>query len=387
MRLLPFDYAARNAGRNPVRSILMTLGAAAVVFLVILMGSFVQSMAGTMRSTGEPMNVMIVGLGSEDFVEQSEISAAVPSIVPAAIDNIETLHGKPLVSPEIMHSAIITMPGRPVGNEAHKILVRGVTDAAFLVHPQIFITEGDAPRSGEIIVGGLAATRLNVPEESLAVGNVLTFENQAWTISGRFSAPGTAFDAEIWAPLEELKIQTKRDTYSSLVVRVKDKSGFAAIDFFTKQRLNLELASVRETAYYEGLAQFFKPVQVMGWIMAVLIVISGLFGGLNVMIAAIASRTRELACLETLGYSRRAIVIALLQESLLQVGTGTLLSVMLASYLLHGAAVRFTMGAVELAMTPDVLAAGMAAGFALALFGTLIPAMQFARRPLIDQLR
>jgi putative ABC transport system permease protein len=387
MRLLPFDYAARNAGRNPVRSILMTLGVAAVVFLVILMGSFVQSMAATMRSTGEPLNVMIVGLGSEDFVEQSEISAAVPSIVTAAVDSIATMHGKPLASPEIMHSAIIALPGHTISEEAHKILVRGITDAAFLVHPQIFITEGNAPGAGEILVGNLAATRLNVPEEALAVGNKLTFENQTWTISGRFSAPGTAFDAEIWAPLEELKIQTKRTTYSTVVVRLKSAKDFSDIDFFTKQRLDLELAAVKEVVYYEGLAQFFKPVQIMGWIMAVLIVISGLFGGLNVMIAAIAGRTKELACLETLGYSRRAIVVALLQESLLQAGTGTLLSVLLASVLLHGSAVRFTMGAVQLEMTPVVLAAGMVSGLSLALFGTLIPAMRFARRPLIDQLR
>lgn len=387
MRLLPFDYAARNAGRNPVRSILMAAGAGAVVFLVILMGAFVQSMAATMRSTGEPLNVMIVGLGSEDFVEQSEISPAVPSIAVAAIDSIATLHGKPLISPEIMHSAIIAIPGREVQDDTHKILVRGITDTAFLVHPQVSITEGRAPGPGEIIVGALAPTRLNVPPEDLDIGKTVTFENQQWTISGKFTAPGTAFDAEIWAPIDELLIQTKRTTYSSAVVRLKSDKGFSDVDFFTKQRLDLELAAVRETTYYEGLAKFFRPVQIMGWVMAGLIVVSGLFGGLNVMMAAIASRTKELACLETLGFGKIAITVALLQESLLQAGTGTLLSLIMAHHLLHGSAIRFTMGAVELAITPDVLAAGMAAGLTLALVGTLIPALRFARRPLIDQLR
>lgn len=387
MRFLPFDYAARNAGRNPVRSVLMTLGVAAVVFLVILMGAFVQSMAGTMRSTGEALNVMVVGKGSEDFVEQSEISAAVPSIIPAAVEGVATLHGQALISPEILHSAMINLPGKEEGDANHKILVRGITEDAFLVHPQVFITEGDMPGPGEIILGSLAGTRLNLPEESLQVGNMLHFENQDWRISGKFAASGTAFDAEIWAPLEELKIQTKRDTYSCVVLRLKDEKAFSDIDFFVKQRLDLELAAVRETEYYKGLAQFFRPVQIMGWIMAGLIVVSGLFGGLNVMIAAIATRTQELACLETLGYSRRAIVVALLQESLLQAGTGTLISVLLASLVLSGMAVRFTMGAVELAVTPDVLAAGMAAGIVLAVVGTLVPALQFARRPLIDQLR
>ncbi len=387
MRLLPFDYAARNAGRNPVRSILMAAGVGAVVFLVILMGAFVQSMAATMRSTGEPLNVMIVGLGSEDFVEQSEISPAVPSIAVAAIDSIATLHDRPLISPEIMHSAIIAIPGREVLDDTHKILVRGITDTAFLVHPQVTITEGKAPGPGEIIVGALAPTRLNVPAEDLDIGKTVTFENQQWTISGKFTAPGTAFDAEMWAPIDELLIQTKRTTYSSAVIRLKTDKGFSDVDFFTKQRLDLELAAVRETVYYEGLANFFRPVQIMGWVMAGLIVVSGLFGGLNVMMAAIASRTKELACLETLGFGKIAVTVALLQESLLQAGTGTLLGLILAHYLLHDSAVRFTMGAVKLNITPDVLAAGMAAGLTLALVGTLIPALRFARRPLIDQLR
>lgn len=387
MKLLPFDYAARNAGRNPVRTVLMIAGAAGVVFLVILMGAFVQSMAATMRSTGEPANAIILGLGSEDFLEQSEISAATPSIAAAAIDSIATLHGKPLLSPEILHSAIVHLPGSKPDDDLHKILVRGMTPDAFLVHQQVFITDGTLPRTGEILVGGLAATRLDLPPSALEIGKQLVFENQTWTISGHFSAPGTAFDAEIWAPLEELKIQTKRDTYSCVVVRMQSPKHFSDVDFFVKSRLNLELAAIPETTYYRGLAAFFRPVQVMGWLMAGLIIISGLFGGLNVMIAAISGRTQELACLETLGFSRRAIITSLLQESMLQVGTGTLISILAASVILSGLAIRFTMGAVELNLTPDVLSAGILAGFMLAVLGTLFPALRYARRPLIDQLR
>jgi len=387
VKLLPFDYAARNAGRNPVRTLLMTGGIMAVVFLVILMGAFVESMASTIRSTGEPENIMVVGQGSENFVEQSEISPSVPGILSASLQNIATLHGHPLISPEIMHSAMVQLPGEPEPENPHKVLVRGVTKDAFLVHSQVYLTEGRAPGPGEIVVGALAGTRLDLPESALQVGKKLQFENEQWTISGKFSAPGTAFDAEIWAPLQELLIQTKRDTYSSVVVRMQSAKDFSDVDMFVKRRLDLELAAVPEVTYYAGLAKFFRPVQIMGWVMAGLIVISGLFGGLNVMLAAIAARTRELACLETLGFSRRAIVIALLQESLLQAGAGTLLSLGLALALLSGTAVRFTMGAVALELTPPVLAAGVACGLALAVIGTLVPAIRFARRPLIDQLR
>src|SRR5690606_9686258 len=99
----------------------------------------------------------------------------------------------------------------------HKILVRGVTPDAFLVHQQVYITDGRLPGPREMLVGGLAATRLDLPPEALEIGKQLVFENQTWTISGHFEAPGTAFDAEVWVPLEDLKIQTKRDTYSCVI--------------------------------------------------------------------------------------------------------------------------------------------------------------------------
>lgn len=387
MKLLPFDYAARNAGRNPIRTALMIMGAAGVVFLVVLMGAFVQSMAQTMRSTGEQENVIIMGLGSENFLEQSEISPATGSIVSAAVDSIATNGDRPMVSPEILHSAIAALPGQKQADDSHKILIRGITPDAFAVHQQVYLTEGNLPKTGEILVGSLAPTRLNLPEAALQVGKKLVFENQTWTISGKFKAPGTAFDAEIWAPLEELKVQTKRDTYSCVVIRMKSIADFSDIDFFTKSRLNLELAAVPETKYYSGLAQFFRPMQVMGWVMAGLVIVSGLFGGINIMVAAIMARTKELACLETLGFSRRAVVISLLQESMLQIGTGTLIALGVAIAVLGGTAVRFTMGAVKLDITPTVLAAGFAGGLSLAVIGTLLPALRFARKPLIEQLR
>ena len=371
------------------RTLLLIAGAAGVVLMVIIMGAFVQSMAATMRSTGEERNAIILGLGSEDFMEQSEISAAVPSIAAAAIDTIERVNGRALMSPEILHSAMINLPGQNVEEQtdAHKILVRGVLPDAFRVHPQVSIVEGDLPGPGEILVGGLASTRLNIPESELAVGKKLLFENREWTISGRFNAAGTAFDAEIWCQLEDLKIQVKRDTYSCVVVRLESAEAFSDVDFFVKSRLNLELAAVPEVSYYEGLAKFFRPVQVMGWVMAGLIVVSGLFGGLNVMVASIAGRTHELACLEVLGFRRGAILLSLFQEVLLQVGTGTLIAIGLAVTLLGGMAVRFTMGAVELQITPQVLAAGVGVGLLLAITGTLVAGLRHFKRSLLDQLR
>jgi len=391
MKLLPFDYAARNAGRNPLRTILTTGGAAAVVFLVILMGSFVQTLGATLRGTGEQDNVIVLGLGSEDYLEQSEIGFSVPTEMAASVDSIATQKGTedPLISPEIHHSTIVQLSAdeKPDPKQANSVLVRGVTDKAYIVHRQVFITEGRAPAAGEVLMGKLAATKMGLPPEALEIGKSIYIEGKTWEISGKFEAPGTTFEAEIWAPLNDLMIQTKRDSLTCVIARLTSPAAFSDIDLFTKMRLDLELATVKEVDYYGALAAFFRPMQMLGWIMAALITASGLFGGLNTMIAAISSRSRELACLETIGYSRRAIVVALLQESMLQVGAGSLLAAGLALGLLSGRSVRVTMGALALDVSGPVLAAGFAAGLVLAVLGTLIPASKLVRKPLIDLLR
>ena len=41
------------------------------------------------------------------------------------------------------------------------------------------------------LAGRLAATRLGVPDERLAVGRTFILDGREWTISGRFEAPGT----------------------------------------------------------------------------------------------------------------------------------------------------------------------------------------------------
>jgi putative ABC transport system permease protein len=389
MKLLPFDYAARNAGRKPLRTALTTIGAGSVVFLVILMGSFVQSLAATMRSSGEARNVIVLGLGSEDFLEQSEISPAVPTLLAASVSNVVKKNEQPLLSPEIHHSAIIRTAANADADErnVHKGFVRGVTPMAFQVHRQVYLMDGRLPESGEVLVGRLAGAKLGLPPESLALGSEVSFEGRNWKVVGHIEAPGTVYEAELWVPMQDLKLQTKRDTITCVVARMLNESDFSELDLFCKSRLDLELSAVRESSYYGGLAKFFRPMQVMGWVMALLVVASGLFGGLNTMIAAIASRTRELACLETLGYQRRAVVISLLQESLLQVGTGTLLAAGLAALLLSGTAVRFTMGAIALQVDGMVLSAGIAAGLILAVLGTLIPASRLVRTPLVELLR
>lgn len=384
MRFLPWDYAIRNLARKPLRLALSLLGATLIVLLIVAAAAFVRGMEKTLSVGPANKNVILLGAGSEESLERSEINPGAGSIVSADVAGIKTVLGVAYVSPEIHMATLVKETA--ASTETHLTLLRGMTPPAFLVHPQIRITEGRAPGSGEILVGKLAAVKMGLSEDRVAVGRTLWFDGQEWTICGRFEAPGTVLEAEIWLPLHELKVAAKRDTISCVVLTL-DEAEFADVDLFSKRRLDLELVAMWERDYYGQLFEFYRPVRTITWVTALLIASGGLFGGLNIMYAAFAARSRELAALQAIGFSRVALVVSLVQESLLAAAGGALIALLIAVFALDGLAVRISMGAFGLALDGEVIAAGLLAALALGLFGALPPAWKCLRLPVAEGLK
>jgi putative ABC transport system permease protein len=294
----------------------------------------------------------------------------------------------PLVSPEVFFVTPVKLsPGDATGPQ---VALRGVTAAAFAVHREARLVEGRLAMQGreELIVGALAAAKMGVPEARLAMGKQIWFDNRPWTIVGRFEAPGTVMEAEIWCILSDLQIAARRDNLSCVVLTLDPKDGeFDDVDLFARQRLDLELVAMRERDYYAKLAAFYRPIQVMAWATAILIATGGLFGGLNTMYAAFASRVRELGALQSIGYSRYAIVLSLVQESVLATAAGALIAAGLAMWLLDGVHVRFSIGVFELMIDSTVLLLGLLAGLLLGVVGALPPAWRCLRLPIAEALK
>src|SRR5690606_23714691 len=101
MRLLPFDYAVRNLARRPVRTALGIAGNALVVLLVLAAGAFVRGMVRALEVTADEHNVILLGAGSEESIERSEIGAGVATVVAGSVRGIKNRAGVDFVSPEI----------------------------------------------------------------------------------------------------------------------------------------------------------------------------------------------------------------------------------------------------------------------------------------------
>ena len=380
--MLPFAYAVRNLFRDPARLLQTVGGAALVVFLLMTAAALNQGMNEVLSASGSPKNVILMGKGSEESIERSEVHLEAESIAATAIRGLQESLGQPAVSGEITYQAPL------VTDSGHKEqgLLRGVTEKALLVHPKVRLEEGRFPGPGEVMVGILAHRKLGVIPEEVGLGKSVFFEGAEMTISGVFSAPGTVLESEVWFDRNDLAILTQRDSLSAVLVRL-DGAEFEDVEVFTLQRNDLELAAVREDHYYEKLGAFYGPIRTMTWLTAVMVAAGAFFGGLNTLYAAFASRIRELATLQSIGFRRRSIFLSLVQESLLATLTGTLLALVLALLVVDGMSVPFSIGTFRLTLTPTVILVGLSVGVALGTVGILPPAWRTLSPALPKALR
>lgn len=382
-KLLPFAYATRNLLRDPARFAQKVGGSALVVFLVFAAGSFNQGMEQVLSASGSDQNVILLGAGSEESVERSEIAVQTETLAAAGINGITRRLDRPAISGEVHFMGQIALPGE----QPAQGLLRGITVSAFAVHEKVRLVEGRFPSSGEVIVGRLVHHVLGAEKSDLSIGKQLRFEGQDFEVVGIFEAPGTVMESEVWMDRLDLMTLTQRESLSCVIARLDSESAFKAADLFAKQRLDLELSAIRESAYYDKVSAFFGPIRAMTWLTAGLIAAGAVFGGFNMLYAAFASRIRELATLQAIGYTRTAVFISLVQESLLATLSGTLVAAFAAVWLLEGQTVYFSIGTFFLQLTPGVVLAGFLTGFMLGLLGSIPPAIRCLGASLPSSLR
>ncbi|MDZ4852453.1 MAG: ABC transporter permease [Pirellulaceae bacterium] len=383
-RFLPWDYGVRNLMRRPSRTVL-TLGALSVVILLVfVVVGFIRGLEQSLSISGDPSAVLIYSMGAEDNIENSSIAARTPGLMSASLSGIQNRFSVSYVSPELyLGTRVTTIDAQGSGLG----LVRGVSTVAPLVRRNVKIVEGEWPKLGEVMVGRLVATKLGSSPSSLAIGNEIEFEKHRWRISGVFTALGAAFESEIWCLLPELQQVLKRQDLSLVSILMKPGVGSQGVEIFCKQRTDLELQAISETAYYQSLQKHYKPMRMLGWLVVLLLAGAGVFAGLNMMYGAVTGRIRELATLQAMGYRRRAILVSILQEGLLLSAAGSLIAGVIALIFVNGVAVRFTMGAFSLRVDSVALLIGCGVGLLLGVAGAIPPALKALREPVAQSLK
>lgn len=364
------------------------VGIAGVVTVLIGVLSIAEGFRAAMKPTGAE-DVAIVLRSGADSEMTSVLSREETRPVADAPGIARTAEGS-LVSAELF--VIINLPKRSTGTDAN-VPLRGVGPMGMLVRGDLKIVEGVPfePGRNEVIVGRGAAESV----AGLEVGKTFRVGQNEWKVAGVFAGGGGAAESEIWTDAAVLQPAYNRgDSFQSVYARLTSPSAFARFKdaLTTDPRLKVRVLTQSEFLAEQStmLTNFIRG---FGFSIAGLMALGALFGALNTMYSAVASRTREIATLRALGFKSGPVVLSVMSESLVVALLGGLAGAGLSYWLFDGFKAStinwqtFSQVAFAFAVTPQLLAKAVVWSAVIGLIGGLFPAIRAARLPIASALR
>jgi putative ABC transport system permease protein len=357
-----------------------------VVFVGVL--SMAEGFRSAMKSAGDEDTVMIMRSGA-DTEMTSGISGEHARIIRDKPGIARDAEG-PLASPELL--VIVDHPLIRSGTNAN-VPLRGVEPRAFKVHTNVRIVEGRAfePGRNEILVGRAASRQFS----GLTVGSVVKWGDSEWTVVGIFEAGGSAAESELWCDAKVLQPAYRRgNSYQSVIVRLASHDSFDELKDALTTDPQLSVTAIREPEYYERQSQTLQTViRTVGFAIAALMGIGAVFGAINTMYNAVASRSREIATLRALGFGSVPVVVSVLAEAVALSFTGGVIGGLIAWAAFDGYQTStmnfqsFSQVAFAFAVTPSLLGLALLYAVLMGLLGGLLPALRAARLPVVTALR
>jgi ABC-type lipoprotein release transport system permease subunit len=386
---IPLSYNARSLLQRPTSTALTALGIALVVAVFIGMLALANGFRAALTRTGSDQNVLVLRRGADSELssgldrQSAEILASSPQIATGA-------DGKPMVSPEVY--VLIPLPRAGADTTAlANVVVRGVSAAAWTVRNNLHIEAGRKPESGkaEICVGKKMAGRF----DHTAVGDKLHFAGRDWNVVCRFSAGGSAFESEIWGENEQFMPVFRGEAFQSVTFRLKDPAAFDEVKRALEGDRRLTVDVHRESEFYTQQSQLLgRILQILALMITSIMAIGAIFGAINTMYAAVASRSHEIAVLLTLGFHPRSVLASFLVESALIAIIGGVIGALLALPV-NGMVTSttnwasFSEIAFSFRITPVLLLAGLIFAVVMGLAGGFFPAWRAARMQVVEALR
>ncbi|HET9211706.1 MAG TPA: ABC transporter permease [Thermoanaerobaculia bacterium] len=378
----------RTLGQRRGSALSTVVGVACVVAVFVVVLSIGEGFRATMAATGSPDSALVLRGGSDSemmsglLVDATRIIADAPGVARAVAG--------PQASAELF--VVVDLPKRSTGTDAN-VPLRGVQPAAFAVRKSFKIISGRnfEPGKNEIIVGRGAAEQF----AGLELGRTLRWGENQWTVVGVFSDGGSLSESEIWTDARVLQPAYRRgNTFQSVHARLESPAAFTAFKDALTQDPRLDVKVVRESEYYAGQSQALTTlVRILGGFITVLMALGAIFGALNTMYNAVASRTREIATLRALGFGRGPVVLSILAESLVIALLGAVIGGAVAYFGFNGFQTStlnwqsFSQVAFAFRVTPALLVTGTVIALAIGLVGGLLPAVRAARLPVATALR
>lgn len=341
--MIPLRYNLRNLRVRWLTTALTALGFMLVVWLLVLMLSFVRGLAALADNSGHPGNVIIMKDGANDElfseINIDDVHKTLFSLWSSDGTVTRDPDGNAWVSMEVYGIATQELPPEKPGDRpSYRFLqIRGMEDPVMAgkVHA-LQLREGSAwfDRSGnQCVMGNGIAGVLG-----LKLGD--TFRPRPglpplWKVVGIIDSAGSPFDSEIWAKREDVgkyfgkdNEERKQSLYTTIVLRMPTYEMAAKACDYYRDLPDIKVNAMPEKDYYQKLTENTRTFQVSAIIIAMIMAVGGCFGLMNTMFAAVAQRVKDIGVLRIIGYSKMQILISFLIESLLIAILGGFLGVM-----------------------------------------------------------
>jgi ABC-type antimicrobial peptide transport system permease subunit len=360
-----------------------------VVGVLALASSLATGLTQTFKSTGDERHLIVLRSAA-----RSELESWVRKPAWALISTLPEVDrdgaGRPVATGEAF--TVINL-GRRGGGSAN-VIVRGASALSFTLRPEVRLVAGRLFRPGlpEVIASKAMSERF----EGLEVGGVVRMRGLDFRVVGTFDAGGTAWDSEIWADVDTLSSAFGRFAgYSSLLLRVSDPAARKRLEARIENDVRLKLKVVDQRTYFDEQTSSAGGLKFLVTVLTIFLSIGACFAAANTMYAAVSHRSREIGTLRALGFSKGAILVAFLVESLalslvaggLGVGLTALGLELFAGY--SGTMNQGTFAEIAFAfrVTPEIAVRCLVLAAGMGVMGGILPARSAARVPITQALR
>lgn len=391
---------------NPLRTGLSTLGiiiGAASLVAVLALGDGIEQFGRMQLQTTTDLQSIVVQPRTVELIDgQAYQLDRLAVFTPATVDSLLAL------LPEL-GTATLTLGGTlPIvpGDSSAGVAQVGLTlaDAGAMFQDKLtagrYFTANEASASAQVVVlsHGLAA-RLTGTDAASAVGRTVQLRGTSQTVVGVLAkTPGEL--SQVYAPIGSqytLLAPTPRPRAPTMILQARQVESVSALQQGVERWLAANYGEWKRYASVQSNQARVKQVTLgmrvfkgfMGAITGISLIVGGI-GIMNVLLAAVAERTREIGVRKAIGARRRDVLAQFLAESVAISGAGSIVGAIL------GLAAAFGITAVIRQQTQAMVFAGFSWGtMAVSAISALViglafgiyPALRASRLSPIDAIR
>ena len=367
-------------------SLVIVVGIAGVVGVLIALLAMGEGFQSVLAKAGRVDEVIVLRKGANAELNSgiSRNDAVLIAQVPGVLKNAAD---QAIASAEVV--VVANLRKKSTNTDAN-VEIRGVGPRVWELRPNARMIDGRPFESGkrELVVGKSAQSEF----AGVDTGATLQLGQQEWRVVGTF-VTGDAHESELWGDAEVVQGAYHRSGFQSVTLKLTDANAFDAVKaaLSTDPRLSVDVQRTRD--YYATQSEdLTRLIRILGVAIASIMAIGAVFGALNTMYTAVATRAREIATLRAIGFSGTLVVIAIMLEAALLALVGGLIGVGVAWFLFDKYTVstlgaNFSQVVFAFKVSPQLIFNGLVWALIIGLIGGLIPAIGAARLPVTTALR